>query len=108
MNNDDNKKELFTVEVNLDADPMLVTSWHTDYVLKTIRDNIFTLIEKRKTDRWVLIGIVSSQEDALRLRNSVIKLFMDYNVKQVTLNKEEMSALGECIKEKMEKLLKDD
>ena len=56
--------DVWTIEVNLDDDPLSSCSWHLDYLRLTIKNNVRRSIHNEKPDRWVLVGIRPTFEDA--------------------------------------------
>lgn len=73
--------DFWTIEVNLDDDPFSSCSWHLDYLRGTIKDNVRRSIHNEKTDRWVLVGIQATFEEASKYADELRKLIYMEKIK---------------------------
>lgn len=71
------KTRLWTIELNLDDDPLNSCAWHIDELKLTCVRNLRHCIDKEETDRWVLVSIVESADipwgEADELRRIIAK-----------------------------------
>jgi hypothetical protein len=53
---------IWTIELNLNDDPLNSCSWHIDDLKTTCLRNIRHSIHEEKVDKWVLVGLKESEE----------------------------------------------
>src|SRR5271166_5074268 len=58
--------DIWTIEVNLDDDFMSSCAWHIEDLITTIGKNAKHAIEKKKTQKWVLVGLANGHDEALQ------------------------------------------
>lgn len=56
--------ELWTIELNLDSDFEDSCSWHIDCIKDTTLRNMECALKKIPVNRWVLVGISTSLQEA--------------------------------------------
>lgn len=75
-------QEIFTIEMNLDDDFANACAYHVDDFLTTSARNIRHCCEKVQTERWALIGLASSLNEAQEKCQKIrLKLCDMHNVK---------------------------
>jgi hypothetical protein len=61
----DGVDNIFTIELNLDDDFANSRAYHVNELKRTIHANISHAETKQKTNRWALVGLAWSLEEAL-------------------------------------------
>lgn len=59
-----NEKEIWTVELNMDADFAENCSWHVDRLDYTCNRNITNSLKERKVSNWALVAITNTLVEA--------------------------------------------
>jgi hypothetical protein len=57
--------EMCTIELNLDRNFASSSSYHVDYLQRTIENNLSHAQTGQKTQRWALVGLAPNMEEAL-------------------------------------------
>jgi DNA-directed RNA polymerase subunit L len=65
-------ERMWSVELNIDDKELNNCSWHIDKLNKTLKNNLRRYIYKEKVQRWVLIGICYSYEEAHKLTSELM------------------------------------
>lgn len=58
------KKDVYSIEINLDDDFANARAYHIDDLRTTMRNNLKAVFTKEKRDRWVVVAIATSREAA--------------------------------------------
>ncbi len=74
-------KKIHTIELNLDDDFSSACAYHVDDFMTTMRRNIQHAEEGTKTNRWVLVGLAISFEEALHKCHELRMLLYQRNNK---------------------------
>ena len=90
------ENEIHTIELNLDDDFASSCAYHVDDLKTTIRRNIEHAETYQQTQRWVLVGMGTSREEALRKCEKLQILLCKRNDKTPTcLNFDDSELLNE-------------
>src|SRR5512135_1656637 len=75
-------KSLYTIELNLDDDYANNCAYHVDNFIKTITRNIQHAETGQATNRWVIIGLEKSFEEAIERSKEIQKMLCIRNDKK--------------------------
>lgn len=71
--------DIYTIELNLDDDFSSSCAYHVDDQSSTIRRNIEHAETGQETDRWVLVGLANSLNEALDKAEKLQRLLCHRN-----------------------------
>ena len=81
------EEEICTIELNLDDDFASSCAYHVDYLKQTIKRNIQDAENEHKTERWVLVGMGYSLEEALDKCEKLQRMLCEkHKLKPLNLN----------------------
>jgi len=66
------EEDIWTIEINQDEDFTNVCSYHVDTLARTSARNLKIACERINTNRWALVGIAISHEEAVQKMQRVI------------------------------------
>lgn len=69
--------EIFTIELNLDDDFASCCAYHVDNLRNTIKRNIEHAETAQETNRWVLVGLACSMDEALEKTHKLHKILCE-------------------------------
>jgi len=66
--------QIWTIELNLDDNPLSSFAWHIDEYKRTVLRNIRHSIVNQKSERWVLVGLATTIDEAHEKTDNLRKL----------------------------------